>query len=87
MHLKHDLIRFGCIKQLNLLAVLGWVGLGPNFFTCSGFGLVWVGQLMGWVGSGHTKWTHDNSDTNIQFIQTDPPTYTHGLYNNDCTYM
>jgi len=26
--------------------VVGWVGLG-----C-------VSQLMGWVGSGHTKWTH-----------------------------
>ena len=26
--------------------VVGWVGLG------------WVSQLMGWVGSGHTKWTH-----------------------------
>jgi len=30
-----------------------WV---QNFFTCSGLG--WVSQLMGWVGSGHTKWTH-----------------------------
>jgi len=26
--------------------VVGWVGFG------------WVSQLMGWVGSGHTKWTH-----------------------------
>ena len=25
------------------------IGLGPNFFTCSGLGL--VSQLMGWVGS------------------------------------
>ena len=32
-----------------MLDVLGWVGLGPNFPTCSG---------LGWVGSGHTKWTH-----------------------------
>jgi len=42
-----------------LLVVLGWVGLGPNFSTCSGLG--WVSQLMRWVfgvESGHTKWTH-----------------------------
>jgi len=26
------------------------IGLGPNFFTCSGLG--WVSQLMGWVGLG-----------------------------------
>ena len=25
------------------------IGLGPNFLTSSG---------LGWVGSGHTKWTH-----------------------------
>jgi len=30
-------------------------GLGPNFSTCNGS--VWVSQLMGWVGSGHTKLT------------------------------
>jgi len=35
---------------------MGWVGLGPHFPTCSGLG--WVSQLMGWVGSGQTKWTH-----------------------------
>jgi len=29
---------------------LYWVGLG------------WVSQLMGWVRSGHTKWTMDNSE-------------------------
>jgi len=44
---------------------MGWVGLGrdfsvfdglgPNFCTCSELG--WVSQLMGWLGSGHTKWT------------------------------
>jgi len=28
---------------------LYWVGSG------------WVSQLMGWVGSSHTKWTMDNS--------------------------
>jgi len=61
MHLKHGQIRLGCIKQSNLLAVLGWVALGPNFSTCNGLGWVGLGrvsQLMGWVGSGHTKWTH-----------------------------
>jgi len=56
MHLKHGQIRFGCIKQLNLLVVLGWVELGPNLSTCNWFG--WVSQLMGWVGSGRTKWTN-----------------------------
>jgi len=32
MHLKHGLayIRFGSTKQLNLLVVLGWVGLGQS---------------------------------------------------------
>ena len=38
---------------------MGWVGLGPHFPTCSGLG--WVSQLIAWVGSGHIKWTHDNS--------------------------
>ena len=47
MHLKHGQIRFGCIKQLRLLVVLGWVALGPNFSTCSG---------LGWIGSH--KWTN-----------------------------
>jgi len=32
------------------------IGLGPNFPTCSGSG--WVSQLMGWVDSGHSNWTH-----------------------------
>jgi len=27
-----------------------------NFFTW--VGLDWASQLMGWVGWGHTKWTH-----------------------------
>jgi len=39
-----------------MLVVLGRVGLGPNFATCSELGR--VSQLMGWVGSRHTKWTH-----------------------------
>ena len=30
--------RFGCTKQLNLLVLLGWVGLGPNFANCSSLG-------------------------------------------------
>ena len=56
MRLKHGKIRFGCTKQLNLLVVglLGRVGLGPIFSLVMG----WVSQPMGWVGSGHTKWTH-----------------------------
>jgi len=41
-----------------LLVVLGWVGLSPNFSTCSGLG--WVGSVSWccWIGLGHTKWTH-----------------------------
>jgi len=44
-----------------------WVGLGSigsgwvHFSTCGGLdwvGLGGVSQLMGWVGSGHAKWTH-----------------------------
>ena len=38
MHLKHGWIRFGCIKQSNLLVVLGWVKLGR-----SADGLGWIG--------------------------------------------
>ena len=33
------------------------VGLGRHFPVFGGLG--WVNQLMGWVGSGHTKWTHE----------------------------
>jgi len=54
MNLKHGWIRFGCTKQLNLLVVVGWVGLGPNFSTCSGLGWVGLSQSadgMGWIGS------------------------------------
>ena len=40
MYLKHGRITFGCTKQLNLLAVLRWVGLGPNFPLA----VVWVGS-------------------------------------------
>ena len=36
---------------------MGWVGLGRDFFLSIFNGLGWVSQLMGWVGSGHTKWT------------------------------
>ena len=39
MHLKHGWIRFGCIKQLHLLVVLGWVGLGQS------------ADVLGWIGS------------------------------------
>ena len=32
--------------------------MAPDVSTYSGLGWSgWVGQLMGWVGSGHTKWT------------------------------
>ena len=48
MHLKHGYIRFGYAKHLNLLAVLGWVGLGPNFSTCGRLGQ--VGSVRWWVG-------------------------------------
>ena len=54
MHLKHGQIRLGCIKQSNLLAVLGWVALGPNFSTYNGLGWVGSGQSadgLGWIGS------------------------------------
>jgi len=43
MHLKYGWIIFGCIKQSNLLVVLDWVGLGPNFPTSSELG--WVGSV------------------------------------------
>ena len=29
---------------------LGWVGSGQKFLSCDGLG--WMGQLVGWVGSG-----------------------------------
>jgi len=35
---------------MTVIIGLGWVGLGPHFFTCSGLG--WVGQSangLGWV--------------------------------------
>jgi len=54
MHLKNGQIRFGCTQQLNLLVVVGWVGLGPNFSTCSGLGWVGLGQSndgLGLIGS------------------------------------
>jgi len=36
-----------------------WVGSGwVQIFPLVVVGLGWVSQLMGWVGSGHTKWTH-----------------------------
>ena len=39
---------------------MGWVHI---FSTCSGLG--WVSQLMGWVGSGHTKRTHGQLWVNL----------------------
>jgi len=32
--------------------------VGSKFFHLYWVGLGWVSQLMGWVGSGHTEWTH-----------------------------
>jgi len=29
-------------------------------------GLGWVSQLMGWVGSGHTKWTHGQLRSDVR---------------------
>jgi len=40
----------------SIVSCIGWVG--SNFFPLVGpywVGLGWVSQLMGWVGSGHTK--------------------------------
>jgi len=42
----HQAVKFDCTADLtatgnqSLLVILGWVGLGPNFSTCSGLG--WV---------------------------------------------
>jgi len=47
-------MRFGCIKQLDLLVVLGRVELGPDFSTCSDLGRVGLSQSadgLGWIGS------------------------------------
>ena len=33
-----------------------WLHRAVKYVSCIGLG--WVSQLMGWVGSGHTKWTH-----------------------------
>ena len=41
-------------QTVKLLVVLCWVGLGPNFPTCSGLGWVGLGQTadeLGWIGS------------------------------------
>jgi len=40
-YLKHAQTRFGCTKQLNLLVVLGLVGLGQSL---SADGLGWIGS-------------------------------------------
>jgi len=39
LNLKHDETRFGCTKQLNLLVVVCWVGLGQSVD-----GLGWIGS-------------------------------------------
>jgi len=45
----------------NVSSIVSCVGLGQvgsKIFHLHWVGLGWVSQLMGWVGSGHTKWTH-----------------------------
>jgi len=36
-------------------------------------GLGWVSQLMGWVGSGHTKWTHGQlcAEVLVQYVASE----------------
>jgi len=56
MHLKHGYVRFGCIRQLNLLVVglLGWVQIFPLVMGSVGLGWVGLGQSadgLGWIGS------------------------------------
>jgi len=36
VHLKHGYISFGYTEQLNMLVVLGWVGLGRDFSVFGG---------------------------------------------------
>ena len=60
MHLESGEIRFGCTRRQNLLAVLGWVGLDPIFFSLV-LGWVGLGQSadgLGWIGSHRMdRWT------------------------------
>ena len=76
-------MRFSCTKHLNLLVVLGWVGLDPIFSTYSGLG--WVRQSMDWVGSGHTKWTHGQlrAYTELRVRYTLPPVVTVAVVDAD----
>ena len=43
----------GCIRVVH---GMGWIGSDQNFSVSAGLG--WVSQLTGWIGPGHTKWTH-----------------------------
>jgi len=49
-----------CVSKLTAKWIKGqqlyWVG--SKFFHLWWVGLGWVSQLMGWVGSVQTKWTH-----------------------------
>jgi len=63
--------------------------LGPKFFTCHyKVVLGWVSQLIGWVGSGHIKWTHGQLCVASQYkykyqgnlLKYSPSTITEYLY-------
>ena len=41
-----------------MFSCIGLGRVGSKFFHWYWVGLGWVSQLMGWVGWGHTKWTH-----------------------------
>jgi len=56
--LKTQLDKIWLHQAVKLLVVLGWVQIFPP-------GLGWVSQLMGRVGSGHTKRTHGQLWVNL----------------------
>jgi len=45
-----------CVNAFKALLDKIWLHQAVKFVSCIGLG--WVSQLMGWVGSGRTKWTH-----------------------------
>jgi len=51
--------------------------------------LGWVSQLMGWVGSGHIKWTHGQLCVTLTpifiFISTDDSVVRYISRRNGCT--
>ena len=53
---------FSCVllQLMHYVDVCCWVGLcrvRSAYISC---GLGWVCKLIGWVGLGHRKWTHDH---------------------------